>query len=89
MWRLGRIFEEGRRKYGHGNWRKGAGDRGYQIERANHALKHMAIYVHSLMYPGESLGIVGEDDLAKVMWFCATQMELERIEALEEKERSH
>ena len=28
------------------------------------------------------IGKIREDDLAKVMWFCVTQMELERLESL-------
>ena len=79
LWRVGVIFKEGQRKYGRGNWRNGAGDREYQIERANHALKHLLIYIHNLQY-GESVGVSGEDDIAKVAWFCLTQMECERLE---------
>lgn len=82
--RLGAIFKEGEVKYGRMNWRQGVGDKGYQLERANHALKHLRIYVH-LLETGEYLGKDDEDDLAKVAWFCCTQMELERLEALEER----
>lgn len=84
LWRVGQIFREGKRKYGAGNWRRGAGDREYQIERANHAIKHLMIYVHRLQY-GEHIGVAGEDDLAKTAWFCLTQMELERMESETEK----
>lgn len=76
------VFMEGKRKYGAGNWRAGAGDVEYQIERANHAIKHLLLYVHKLQHH-EVLGVLGEDDLAKVAWFCLTQMELERIEKSE------
>lgn len=76
--RLGAVFREGAGKYGRGNWRRGVGDTAYQLERANHALKHLLWYVHWLE-TGEHLGD-GEDELAKVAWFCATQMELERLE---------
>lgn len=101
--RLGMIFREGELKYGKGDWRNGVGNKEYQLERANHALKHLLIYIHELEY-GEYLGEVNtqeysndnadlyieeieehEDDLAKVMWFCATQIELERIEKNESK----
>ncbi len=76
--RLGVIFREGEGKYRRNNWRSGSTDREYQLERANHALKHLRIYIHQLEF-GEHLGEADEDDLAKVMWFCATQMELERL----------
>lgn len=77
--RLGLIFREGETKYGKDNWREGECDLAYQLERTNHALKHLKLYVHRLQF-GECLGKPGEDDLAKVMWFCATQMEIERME---------
>lgn len=82
--RLGAIFKEGEQKYGRGNWRSGVGDKGYQLERANHAIKHLKIYLHWLEF-GEYLGDPGEEgmDLAKVMWFCSTQMELERLERVQ------
>ena len=79
--RLAVIFKEGASKYGRNNWRCGVGDKAYQLERANHAIKHLLLYVHCLQF-GEKLGVEGEDDLAKVMWFCSTQAELERLEAL-------
>jgi hypothetical protein len=78
-WRLGMVFREGEAKYGRDNWRKGVGNKTYQLERANHALKHLKIYIHWLQF-GEHLGEPGEDDLAKVGWFCATQAEIERLE---------
>jgi len=100
--RLGAIFKEGESKYGRANWRKGIADKAYQLERANHALKHLLVYIH-LLETGEYLGsyklnatltsldgnrqqgIAGyeEDDLAKVMWFCVTQCELERLESVQ------
>lgn len=79
--RLGRVFKEGERskKYGKDNWLKGVGDKEYQLERANHALKHLLEYIRMLRYGYKNT----EDDLAKVSWFCMTQMELERLERLE------
>lgn len=77
--RLGLVFNEGVHKYGRGNWCNGVHDKDYQLESANHALKHLKIYVHQLEF-GEDLGEPGEDNLAKVAWFCATQMEIERLE---------
>ena len=78
--RLGMIFKEGETKYSRDNWRKGVGNKAFQLERANHALKHLKIYIHWLEF-GEYLGEIGEDDLAKVGWFCATQAEIERLGA--------
>jgi len=92
--RVARVFREGSIKYGKDNWKKGIGDKEYQLERANHALKHLLVYIHELK-TGEYLGelkyknssyedgaLLGEkeDDLSKVMWFCMTQIELERLE---------
>lgn len=85
--RIGAVFVEGESKYGRDNWKKGTGNKQYQIERANHALKHLKIYIHQLT-TGEEIGEFKngepEDDLAKVAWFCCTQMEIERLESLEE-----
>ena len=66
--RIGLIFVEGEGKYGRNNWRKGVGDIPYQRERLNHALHHLLKY---------SDGDTTEDHLAKVAWYCVTQMELE------------
>ncbi len=73
LFRLGRIFTEGHR-YGKHNWRQG--DTKFLIERANHAFKHFLLWIHQLE-TGEKLS--NEDDIAKVMWFCAIAMELERV----------
>lgn len=83
MKRLGAIFREGEEKYGYGYLDFAVGKRDYQLERANCALKHLLIYVDWLEtgeYLGERKGGVIEDDLAKVAWFCVTQMEIERVE---------
>ena len=122
--RLGKVFQEGDTKYSNrvysddkskvilGNWYKGIGNKEYQLERANHALKHLLIYIHELE-TGEYVGKLStkvetknishttsdtgecieevlekEDDLAKVMWFCATQIELERLQSLKLSVRS-
>lgn len=68
--RLGAIFIEGLR-YGRDNWKKGVNDKEYQEERLEHAFLHLIKYKE---------GDKSEDHLAKVMWFCATQLELERLE---------
>ncbi len=72
--RVGQIFAEGEKKYGRDNWRQGAGDIKFQRKRLNKAIKHLLIYTESLLYGKHS----PEDDLAKVLWFCLIQMELER-----------
>lgn len=77
--RLGAIFKEGEAKYGKNNWRSASDVIEWQLERANHAMRHLTNYVHQLQF-GECIGEPGEDDLAKVAWFCVTQMELERIQ---------
>lgn len=81
--RVAKVFREGELKYGKGNWRHGKNDRDYQLERANHALKHLLIYIHDLQhneYLGTTFNTKKEDDLAKVIWFCCTQIELERVQ---------
>jgi len=69
---LGAVFIEGLR-YGRDNWRKGVNDKEYQEERLEHALLHLIKYKE---------GDRSEEHLAKVMWFCTTQLELERLEKL-------
>lgn len=68
--RIGKIFVEGLR-YGRDNWKKGVGDKEYQEERLEHALRHIMLWKE---------GDRSEDHLAKVAWFCVTQLELERLE---------
>lgn len=70
--RLGKIFVEGLR-YGKDNWKKGVHDKEYQEERLEHAMLHLIKWKE---------GDRTEDHLAKVMWFCTTQMELERLESI-------
>jgi hypothetical protein len=72
IYRIGAIFIEGLR-YGRDNWRKGVGDKDYQEERLEHAINHLFLYKE---------GDTSEDHLAKVAWFCVTQMELLRQESL-------
>lgn len=66
--RLGFVFREGESRYGRNNWRSGVGNRDYQFERANHALKHLKINIHQLAF-GEYLGESDEDDIAKSCGF--------------------
>ena len=73
---LGSIFLEGVPKYGEHNWKNGAGDKKYQLERWEHADRHLHLWVE---------GDRTENHLAKVMWFCATQIELERMEREKEE----
>lgn len=72
IYRIGAIFVEGLR-YERDNWCKGVGDKDYQEERLEHALNHLFLYKE---------GDTSEDHLAKVAWFCVTQMELLRQESL-------
>ncbi len=80
---LGAVFVEGEEKYGRENWQRGLHDMEYQLERANHALLHLLHHIEA-MKAGRThqLDSAVEMNLAKVMWFCATQMELERREML-------
>lgn len=71
--RIGKIFVEGLR-YGRDNWKKGVHDAEYQEERWEHAMVHLIKYKE---------GDTTEDHLAKVAWFCVTQMELMRLKQLE------
>lgn len=66
---LGLIFKEGEIKYGRDNWKNGVDDEQYQTERLRHAIRHLMLYAN---------GDRSENHLAKVMWFCCTQIELER-----------
>jgi len=69
---LGKIFIEGLR-YGRDNWKKGVNDKEYQEERLEHAMLHLLKWKE---------GDRSEQHLAKVMWFCATQLELEKMEGV-------
>jgi len=73
LFALGKIFVEGLR-YGKDNWKKGVGDKEYQEERLEHALTHLSLWKE---------GDRSEAHLAKVAWFCFTQLELERLEQLQ------
>lgn len=78
--RLAEVFSEGEQRYGRDNWRQAVGNKAFQLERANHAIKHLLLCVHWLQR-GEYLGKdTPERDLAKVMWYCATQLEHLRLE---------
>lgn len=73
LFALGKIFVEDLR-YGKDNWKKGVGDKEYQEERLEHALTHLSLWKE---------GDRSEAHLAKVAWFCFTQLELERLEQLQ------
>ena len=77
--RIASIFVEGLR-YGKDNWKKGVGDKEFQEERLEHALLHLIKWKE---------GDRSEDHLAKVAWFCVTQMELERLEDLQSLDMGH
>ena len=77
LYRIGEIFDEGIASgYPKENWKKGVGDKAYQIARAKHAAKHLWKWLN---------GDRAEAHLAKVAWFCVTQLELERLEREKEK----
>jgi len=67
---IGKIFVEGLR-YGKDNWKKGVNDIEYQEERLEHAMLHLIKWKE---------GDRSEAHLAKVAWFCVTQLELERLQ---------
>ena len=72
LYRIGEIFDEGIASgYPKENWKKGVGDKTYQIARAKHAAKHLWKWLN---------GDRSENHLAKVGWFIVTQLELERLE---------
>ena len=68
---IGAVFEEGRVKYGVDNWKKAIGDKGYQTERTRHAIRHLTLWAN---------GDRSEPHLAKVAWFCVTQIWTEKHE---------
>ena len=76
---IGKIFIEGLR-YGRDNWKKGVGDLQYQEERLEHAMLHLIKWKE---------GDRTEAHLAKVAWFCVTQLELERLECQEKQPQPH
>ena len=72
LYRIGEIFDEGIASgYPKENWKKGVNDKKYQTARAKHAAKHLWKWLN---------GDREEAHLAKVAWFCVTQLELERLE---------
>jgi hypothetical protein len=68
-------FQEGEKgKYGRNNWKKGVCDPEYQRKRNANAIRHLMLW---------SNGDRSENHLAKVAWFCVTQLELERLERIQ------
>lgn len=61
---LGRIFHEGEKKYGVGNWKDNPTPE-YRVERLRHAIRHLLLFAE---------GDVTEQHLAKVLWFCVTEL---------------
>lgn len=75
--RLGMIFQEGQIKYKEGaicaaNVERAVSEEEWQRERLNHAVDHLGKWM---------AGDRSEDHLAKVMWFCSIQIEIERLKA--------
>jgi hypothetical protein len=87
---MGLVWREGEGHYGRGQWRRGAGDTAFQLERLNHAAKHLYLAIH-FIETGEYLGEVKdgepEDDLAKVMVNVAMVMENTRMEQRDDAAR--
>lgn len=65
MVELGKVFSEGEPKYGRDNWKKEPDNLEYSRERLRHAIKHLMLYAN---------GDRSEPHLAKVAWFCFTQI---------------
>ena len=73
--KIGSIFVEGERKYGRDNWKSGTGDKDYQLERLEHALEHFLNAKD--MLSGDTDDVSREQiaiQLAKVAWFCVTEI---------------
>lgn len=68
---IGEIFAEGEIKYGKDNWKKQPSNTSYNAERCRHALKHLFMWAN---------GDRSEPHLAKVAWFCVTQIWREKNE---------
>jgi hypothetical protein len=64
---IGAIFSEGEPIYGRDNWKKGVHNKKYQRKRLRHAIRHLMLYAG---------GDRSENHLAKVAWFCVTQLYL-------------
>jgi hypothetical protein len=61
---LGKIFFEGQNKYGVGNWKDNPSP-SYRLERLRHAIRHLFLFAEN----DET-----EKHLAKVLWFCVTEL---------------
>lgn len=64
---LGKIFFEGQNKYGVNNW-KDSPSPSYRLERLRHAIRHLFLFAEN---------DTSEKHLAKVLWFCVTELALE------------
>ncbi len=64
---LGKIFFEGQNKYGVGNWKDNPSP-SYRLERLRHAIRHLFLFAEH---------DTSEKHLAKVLWFCVTELFLE------------
>jgi hypothetical protein len=61
---LGKIFFEGQNKYGVGNWKDNPSP-SYRLERLRHAIRHLFLFAEN---------DTSEKHLAKVLWFCVTEL---------------
>jgi hypothetical protein len=64
---LGKIFFEGQNKYGVDNWKDNPSP-SYRLERLRHAIRHLFLFAEN---------DDTEKHLAKVLWFCVTELYLE------------
>lgn len=62
---IGKCFAEGEKKYGRDNWKNQNNAEVYDQERSRHALRHLYLWIN---------GDRSENHLAKVAWFCVTQI---------------
>jgi hypothetical protein len=63
--RIARRFELGAEKYGVNNWKKGADDKDFILDRINHAIEHLLI-MKDRIHDDEGYGSAVDDDAAAV-----------------------
>lgn len=90
---IGAIFKEGEFKYGKNNWKGGVHNRPYQEDRYEHALNHLFEFKEQFDeadFAGSAeliqLQRQMQQNLAKVAWFCVTQLHLLMLEHNIERE---
>lgn len=81
---VSKAFKEGVDKYGRHNYINAAGDKVWQLERLNHAMKHLMWAVHNFDRSDDEIG-EGEDDFAKAVCNILMVMETREIELFTNK----